>query len=301
MHEKINVLAVDDEELNLDIMQEYFDEANYDCTVAHDGVEALNALKKTDHVDVIVLDRMMPNMNGMEFLQKVKESKEYRDIPVIMQTAATASHQVAEGINSGVFYYLSKPYTKEVFLSLIKAANDDTRRKTELRKQMQEYGKAMSMIMRGEFKFRTVEEAKALAVLVCSCFPDAETKVLGMTELMINSVEHGNLGITYQEKGELKKTENWEKEIDKRLALPENMTKFCDLSMERSETGDEFIVRVKDQGNGFDWRKFIEFDANRLMDPNGRGVMLSQNTGFDSVEYQGNGNEFMCKVKIEQK
>lgn len=298
MHEKINVLAVDDEELNLDIMQEYFEEADYDCTVAHDGVEALDKLNKGTPVDVIVLDRMMPNMNGMEFLQKVKQDKKYRDIPVIMQTAATASHQVAEGINSGVFYYLSKPYTKEVFLSLVKAANDDCKRKAEVRKQMEEYGRAMSMIMNGEFKFRTVEEAKALAVLICSCFPDAETKVIGMTELLINSVEHGNLGITYEQKSELKRNEQWENEIAKRLALPENLQKFCDLRIERGTEGSEFIVKVKDQGQGFDWRKFVEFDANRLMDPNGRGVMLGQNTGFDSLEYQGNGNEFECRVKI---
>ena len=104
MNNKINILAVDDEELNLDIIHEYLDGINCNYITANDGVEALEVLENGAKIDVIVLDRMMPNMNGMEFLNRIKSSDEYRGIPVIMQTAATSSHQIAEGIGSGVFY-----------------------------------------------------------------------------------------------------------------------------------------------------------------------------------------------------
>ena len=111
MFEEISVLLVDDEELNIDLMQEYCEGNNIQSLIAHDGLEALQVLQDNERIDVIVLDRMMPNMNGIEFLEKVKADEKYKNIPVIMQTAATASHQIAEGISSGVFYYLPKPYS----------------------------------------------------------------------------------------------------------------------------------------------------------------------------------------------
>lgn len=295
---KVKVLAVDDEELNLDIMQEYFEEAEIEYKIAHDGVEALDVLNKNQGIDVIVLDRMMPNMNGMEFLQRLKEDQRYRDIPVIMQTAATASHQIVEGISKGVFYYLSKPYTKDVFLSLIYAANDDSKRRSKMRMQLKEYSKAMSMIDSGIFRFHSIDEARILSVLIGSCLPEPENKIIALSELMINAVEHGNLKITYEEKAELKKTDAWDKEVNRRLALPENANKFCILEIERNSSSNEFYITIKDQGNGFDWQKYSTFDPQRFMDPNGRGIMLSLNCGFDEISFKGNGNEVFCRVSL---
>ena len=300
MSNRINVLAVDDEELNLDIIQEYIEDNNMGCVTAHDGLEALDMLESSSEsdIDVIILDRMMPNMNGMEFLKKIKSTEKYKDIPVIMQTAASANHQVAEGIDSGVFYYLSKPYSKDVLLSLIKAADYDHKRKSEMRFKIEEYSQAMSMIQKGEFRFKTVNDAKILAILIGSCMPDPEMSAIGLTELMINAVEHGNLGITYEEKRDLKLSSNWEAEIEKREKLAENISKYCDVSIVRDEENNEFVVKITDQGNGFDWSRFDKFDPNRLTDPNGRGIVLSQNSGFDNVEYLGKGNEVQCTVSI---
>jgi CheY-like chemotaxis protein len=296
MMQNLKVLAVDDEELNLDIMNEYFEEANFESVCARDGVEALKALEKNDNINVIVLDRMMPNMDGMEFIRRMREVKTYRDIPIIMQTAASASHQVAEGIKAGVYYYLSKPYTKEVFLAIIRAANDDANRKNQLRAEIKEYGRGMTMLNSGEFSFRTLEEAKALAILVGSSLPDPETMIVGLTELLVNAVEHGNLGITYKEKGQLKMSKRWEEEVNRRLALPENQNKFATLSI--NKTSPEITIKVCDQGQGFDYNSFINFDPHRLSDPNGRGIMMTMNSGFTSVEYTDGGSKVECKIKM---
>lgn len=299
MNLAMKILTVDDEEMNLDILQEYFEEARYNSTPAHDGAEALQILEKQNDFDVIVLDRMMPVMDGMQFLKAVKEDKRFRDIPVIMQTAASQSTQIAEGIKEGVFYYLSKPYTKEVLLSTIRAANDDHKHKLDLKAQIKEYGTAMSMINNGDFSFQTIEQAKALAVLIGSPFPNAEMVVLGLTELLVNAVEHGNLGITYDEKKQLKISGNWELEIQKRLYLPENREKLANAAITR--TSEELKVVISDQGKGFDWQKYSTFDQNRLSDPNGRGIAMTMSAGFDSVTYQGNGNTVECILRLNSK
>lgn len=297
MRNSIKVLAVDDEEVNLDIMSEYFEDAHFDGLKAHDGKEALDILEKGNHVDVIVLDRMMPNMNGMEFLKKIKQSSKYKEIPIIMQTAASASHQVAEGIEAGVYYYLSKPYSKDVFLSLIKAANDDAFRKRELRTMISQYGKGMAMIESGSFNFTTIEQAKSLAILLGSCLPEAESIIVGLTELMVNSVEHGSYGIDYQEKKKLKLSNLWEIEIIKREQDRKYLNKKCNVRVQKEK--DLYILRIEDQGEGFDWNKFKVFDSERLRDPNGRGILISQNCGFSSVEYEGAGNIVTCTVNLK--
>lgn len=121
MSKKINVLAVDDEEFNLDIMQEYFEEAKINAYIAHDGKEALDILQEGKPVDVVVLDLMMPVMDGIEFLAKIKQIQRYKNIPIIMQTAAI---NMSEAVKNDVFHYLVKPYSKEELLSLINEANN---------------------------------------------------------------------------------------------------------------------------------------------------------------------------------
>lgn len=292
----LEILTVDDEEFNLDILQEYFEEARYKSTQAHNGAEALEILNNKPDFDVIVLDRMMPVMDGMQFLKTIKEDKRFREIPVIMQTAASQSQQVAEGIREGVFYYLNKPYSKEVLLSTVRAANDDYKQKLDLRSQIKEYGSAMQMINSGEFHFQTLEQAKSLAVLVGSSLPEPENIIIGLTELMVNSVEHGNLGITYEEKRQLKITGNWEQEIARRLTSPQNSAKRVQLTIKR--TPKEVKITVIDQGEGFDWQKYTTFDPARLSDPNGRGIAMTMTSGFGSINYQGSGNTVECILKL---
>ena len=118
----IYVLAVDDEPLNQDIMGEYFEEAEINFYMINNGPDALKILEEGKPVDVIVLDRMMPMMDGIEVLKRIKANNKYKEIPVIIQTAAGASYQVTEGIKAGAFYYLIKPYSKEMLISLVNNA-----------------------------------------------------------------------------------------------------------------------------------------------------------------------------------
>ncbi len=80
----------------------------------------------------------------------------------------------------------------------------------------------------------------------------------GLSDLMVNAVEHGNLGVTYQEKSLLKWEGDWEAEIKRRLALPQFAGRFAMVRAERSATAVTFTIT--DQGEGFEWQKFLTFD-----------------------------------------
>ena len=292
---KPHILAVDDEAFNLDILGEYLEDDGYAVTSAVDGEEALAKLEILGSVDVIVLDRMMPRMDGMECLRRLKADPRFCDIPVIMQTAAASHEQIKQGIEGGVFYYLTKPYEEAVLLSLVKSALADSRLKTALRMEVRQNRQVLGLMEKAEFRFRTLDEARNLAVFVANGFPEPERVVYGLSELMVNAVEHGNLGISYSEKTALVMSGNWEEEVEHRLSHPDHCQKFVNLSYESSRAG--VSVTLTDQGAGFDFASYLQLAPERATDPHGRGIATAKLISFDELFYSGKGNIVTCRVQ----
>jgi anti-sigma regulatory factor (Ser/Thr protein kinase) len=245
-------------------------------------------------IDAIVLDRMMPRLNGMEVLKAVKADARFSEIPVIMQSAASARDQILQGIKAGVYYYLTKPYEDQMLLAIVGAALRDTATKKKLREEVSKHRRVMGLMEQSRFRFRTLEEARNIAFLIANCFPEPEATVYGLNEMLVNAVEHGNLGITYAEKTQLILEGRLYAEIDRRLALPSNLNKWAYLSFEADENA--LRVTIKDQGVGFDWRQYLDISPDRATHPNGRGIATTRLMSFNSVEYLGCGNEVICTV-----
>ncbi len=292
------ILAVDDEEFNLDIIKRHMVKAGYEVILAEDGLVALERLEENPDTAAIVLDRMMPGMDGMEFLGRIKANPKFQDIPVIMQTAAAGSEQVLQGIQAGVYYYLTKPYDDVLLLAILEAALRDARHKKEMKEQVRRQRRMLGLMEESIFRFRTLEDAKTLAFYLANCFPEPEKVVFGLNELLINAVEHGNLGITYTEKTKLVLSGTWGQEVERRLAAPEYKDKNGRLTFKA--TKEEIAVTIKDQGQGFDWSNYVELSPARATDPHGRGIVASRLMSFDSMEYLGVGNEVLCKVYLDR-
>ncbi|MFY9643131.1 MAG: response regulator [Rhodomicrobium sp.] len=291
------ILSVDDDALNRDILTEYLTDAGYEVIEAGDGDTALELLGETADIDAILLDRMMPRLDGMEVLKAVKADARYRDIPVIMQSAASAREQILQGIKAGVYYYLTKPYEDQMLLAIVAAALKDAADKKGLREEAGRQKRILGLMEQSRFRFRTPDEAKTLAFLIANCFPDPQTAVYGLHEMLLNAVEHGNLGITYAEKTKLVLDGGLFDEIEARLAIPENHGKWGYLWFEARE--DELRVRIKDQGSGFDWHSYLEISPERATHPHGRGIATSRLLSFTAVDYIGCGNEVLCTVALK--
>ena len=290
----MKVLTIDDEELNLEILTNYLDSAGYQPIGAPDGLQALKALEKNPDTGIIVLDRMMPNMDGMQFLQKIKTDERYKDIPVIMQTAAASAPQILEGIQAGVYYYLAKPYEREILLSIVKSAAAERSTRLQILDEMKKNRVVLELMEESTFGFKTLKQAQNIAFFISNCFPDPQRVIVGLTELLINAIEHGNLEITYEEKKNLLMKNQWQDEVERRLNLPEYKDKKATLIFKSDQ--NSYLIHVIDQGKGFDWKKYIDFDTNRMTDPNGRGIAMAAKMSFDEVVYLGAGNEVQCKI-----
>jgi CheY-like chemotaxis protein len=287
---KPRVLVVDDEELNREIIAEYLSGGQYELDMAEDGSIAWSKLEADpDAYDVVLLDRMMPNLNGMEVLARMKGHPDLRSVPVILQTARASKEDMLEGIRAGAYYYLIKPFEEEMLFSVVETAARDSANYRHSREALRQTAQTVGLLKEGLFQFRTLSEARNLATLVAQTCPRPEAALLGLTELLVNAVEHGNLGITYAEKTQLHAESRWEEEVERRLNDPEYGGRVAELQVSVGEDKETTLV-VRDQGSGFDWRQYMEFSPERATHTHGRGITMANKLSFDSLEYQGSGN-----------
>ncbi len=115
---KKTILVVDDTETNIDILLEYLDD-EYDVVVALDGETALNIVSQ-EKIDIILLDIVMPDMDGYEVCKLLKIDDKTKNIPVIFITASTDKEAIAKAYNVGGIDYVSKPFTSCELLARIK-------------------------------------------------------------------------------------------------------------------------------------------------------------------------------------
>jgi CheY-like chemotaxis protein len=294
---KERVLVVDDEQLNLFIIEEFLEQEDIELEMHSNPLEAWDSLIAPDSdFSLVVLDRMMPELDGMELLRRMKREARFADIPVIMQTAASSPDQVREGLEAGAYYYLTKPYEPEALISIVRAAMEDRRARKQLRSRAARLEEAQKLIQSVEYRFVTLEDVSSLVPVLAGMCPVPDVAAPGLSDLMVNAVEHGNLGVTYQEKSLLKWEGDWEEEIRRRLALPQFCDRFATVRVERN--GERVMFTISDQGDGFDWNKFLSFDPDRAFDPNGRGIAMAKMMSFSALDYQGRGNVVVASVSF---
>lgn len=122
------ILVIEDDRNNQRVLKHYLEEFKYEVIVTNDGQEGWDLLQKLyKEVDIILLDRMMPNMDGIEFLKKIRHANFLSHIPVIMQTAVAEKKQLQEitDNNLKLFYYLIKPFDKEKLMRVINKAAEN--------------------------------------------------------------------------------------------------------------------------------------------------------------------------------
>jgi CheY-like chemotaxis protein len=115
------ILCVDDEPANLKLLENILVPRGYEVISVASGQDALLKIKKLT-IDLVLLDLMMPGMDGLQVSRKIKENKKYKDIPIIMLTAYSGVESYIESLSDEVFAYLHKPFEMEELARLVKTA-----------------------------------------------------------------------------------------------------------------------------------------------------------------------------------
>ena len=105
---KPSILVVDDEPNNFDVIEAILRDQDYEVNYASSGQESLESLEILE-IDLILLDVMMPDIDGIEVCERIKAIPKYRPIPIIMVTALSAKEDLAQCLNAGADDFISKP------------------------------------------------------------------------------------------------------------------------------------------------------------------------------------------------
>ncbi len=129
---KKKILLVDDEVDIVTVIRMRLESSNYEVIVARDGKEALNAARSL-RPDLIVLDLMLPGMDGFHVARMLKYDTQYKDIPIIMLTAKAGENDRKTGEEVGADAFMNKPFEAEKLLAkireLLAARNPDSHEK----------------------------------------------------------------------------------------------------------------------------------------------------------------------------
>lgn len=283
------LLVVEDDPAARELLEVLLEEEGYVVESFEEGESAWQRLSSNGApFHAVLLDRQLPGADGLELLRRIKKTPALATMPVILQTALADRTSMLEGVAAGAYYYVAKPIDRDLLRTVVAGAVEDQSRYHALQEALERGAEAVGTLQEGLFRFRTVAQASALASLLSQACPDAERTVVGLGELLVNAVEHGNLGISYEEKTLLLANGTWSAEVERRLDLPENRDKRVEVRFYKDS--ERISISIRDEGPGFEWRRFLTISPERVFHSHGRGIAMAGQLSFDRLEFHDPGN-----------
>lgn len=126
---KKNILLIEDDKDISELISYNLKKENFNVITAYDGEEALN-LNKDNIIDLIILDLMLPGINGIDLLKYIKRDEKTKNIPVIIETAKGEENDIVLGLELGADDYVTKPFSPKVLVARIKRLIERTEEKS---------------------------------------------------------------------------------------------------------------------------------------------------------------------------
>ncbi len=286
-----SVLIIDNDPTQLIALEAVIKGWGHRCRTARDATQARNCFEEEGFdYHAVLLDWALPNREGLSLLKWIKQQRENANPEVIIQSRREVPEDIRDAINRGAYYYLTKPYEWPQLRALIQAADISRELKRSLKRRVSEIQDIVRLLDTATLELRRIEEAETVAAHLGAAAGDPQLGI-GILELLLNGIEHGNLGLSYEEKSDLLESGLYERELEKRLAAEDHRDKLVTVVLKRVE--DHLEILISDRGSGFDYESYLAFDRERVFDSHGRGVLLAR--GLLEIEYLHPGN----RVRVE--
>jgi len=289
--ERLTILLVDDEELVREELGAILEESGYDVITGADGEEGL-ALFRSRGPDMVITDVRMPRRDGLSLAMTIRE--EAPSVPVTVITGHGTEAMAIKALRAGVTDFVKKPVRLEdldAALSRMRAVSQELT--TEPALSHPEAVELVELLWSYRLDNELAVVPSFVDMLVARCGaglppPAAMELGLALRELLINAVEHGNLGITFDEKTLALESGTMASLVAQRASDPALGSRHVKV---RAHLSDGVLtVQVQAQGEGFDWATLPDpLDLSHQMAPNGRGLLLAR-MSVDSLEYNDLGN-----------
>jgi len=158
----MKILVVEDDDLTNRMLKQYLDDLGFDTTSATDGLQGWDILCQED-IHLVITDWIMPNMDGLEFIKKIREKREDVYTYIILLTVKNDITEIVEGISCGADDYIVKPFDKDVLAVRVRAGQ----RIVELQEKLLHANREQDILI-GELK-EALSEIKQLSGLFPIC------------------------------------------------------------------------------------------------------------------------------------
>lgn len=253
---------------------------------ARDGREAIDVFRREAPLAVIS-DVMMPGLDGLALLTEIKRID--RGAAVILMTGLGTAEVLLSALRGGATNFFKKPFNTGELIQEIRSVSEFRReaaRAALFTPFLEEENKAFRIPSGAERYFSVINQ---IAIQLPALLPADEVLNIkvGIEEMIVNAIEHGNLGISYEQKAKALEDGGFAGLVAERLR---GAGAGRAVSISSHLTRDLFQITIRDEGEGFDWRGLPNVDAENLLAFNGRGIFLTK-IYFDEVRYNDRGNE----------
>ncbi len=239
------------------------------------------------YLRVFLIDATVPDIDFEECIESIDPAFRDANGPVIAVIDSEGSQDTEALKAKGASKVFDVRLGQRALRLLISIEIEEFDRVRLLRSELRKRSSAIGQIVKGEFRFKTRREAQNLATMLSMTCPNPMPIAIGLTELFINGVEHGCLGIGHDEKGRLIEEGILAEEIERRRALPEYCDRVVTVVFRREPNCLYF--EVHDGGDGFDFMAYLD-NSEGHSKKHGRGIMMAKGC-FESLSYKGNGNQ----------
>lgn len=293
MDKSKNILLVDDEELIVNLLQDYLESLGYGVAAANSAEEAIKILNNGSVIDLLITDINLPGMTGIDLLKIARNTK--KDVSVILITGMKTLNFAISAIQYGAQDYITKPFDLENVRRVVEKVLRKQRH-AKKKEEIFEY----SQYIRESFEIPTAEvDAGSTAehfanILLKSGFcteDDYNQLKMAFTETILNAVEHGNLELSSELKEqEIFENTEFENLRAERLNDPRYANRKIYLTFEFQP--ENFSLNITDEGKGFNWQKYVDEKHQPRMinlDAHGRGFIFIKHI-IDEVYFNDRGN-----------
>jgi FixJ family two-component response regulator len=292
MTEKTKILLIDDEELVREELGGLLEDEGYEVITGADGEEGL-ALFRSSDPDMVITDVRMPRRDGLSVAITIRQ--EDPTVPVTVITGHGNEAMAIQALRTGVTDFIKKPVRLDDLTSALsrmeaarrpaKPHDDEGLPETvELLETAHTYMLENDLSVVPGFVEHLLERCAADLDRV-----GIQELSLALRELVINAIEHGNLGVTFEEKSQAMESGDMGPLIAERSGLHKYMSRRVTVVARRLER--RVIVHVADEGEGFDWHALPDpTDAPNLLSAHGRGILLAR-MSVDNMTFNEAGNE----------
>jgi len=284
MNFKGKILIVDDNIDLLDYLKDFFMIYNYEVILAETGAEGIEKFREFSP-DIVISDMRLPDKNGNIVVKEIKEID--REVPIIIITGYSDHQLILSAMKNGACDLLKKPFKPNDLKYLINKIETLFRKiKVKLSSAFVQWEKR-HLIIRNDLRIiRSVVDFIFSNIDYIS--EDVSFMKIGLQEVLINAIEHGNLEITNQEKKELLDRGDYNKILNERVQDSAYKDKFVDIKI--FSTPEYLKITVQDMGKGFDPTQIPDpTNPENFLEEYGKGIFMAINA-FDEVEYNDIGN-----------